>query len=1171
MASDLRLSGAQTSFRSESDIRYNYADLNQIVGACNAVNVGPLAIFYSPDGGASWKQSSLPTVSGDSFQGDPAVDWTSDGTAWALCVGIMNATLGNIVRSFKSADGGQTWTHDSVVSGTQQNNVDKPVLWVDHSPSSPYHDHMYALWWNNNPTFVSRRVGPGGTWGSPQQISAAETTGGSDGGDIKTNTFGDVYVFWPSEGGRTLNVAKSTNGGASYSSPAKIADTSAAFLYSIPAQSTRQVLLYVSGGAWRTATADIAYAVWMDLAGGSGCNSAADEPGSNVNSACKTRIWFSRSTDGGTNWSTPVKLNDQASLNDQFFPRLAVDETSGDLTVVYYDTVNDPQRVKTDVWVQSSTDFGVSWSAAQLVTSGETDETSAGANGNQRGDYIGLTGYAGQFFASWTDRRSGGSEEIWGAPLPLVKRAVTFQLHRDHYGQDEIDAARTQPGGPVIRTGFWLAVDGFTARELGITGPGSTNVAPPVSFSPGTGVSAVATSLDSTDPAFPPDELQRFRFGYDVNFGPDDSAFSFAGQTETVTLTATFQGLPASAQVTFMKQPDPYILQGPQTWWLSNDIRLIQVAEGDSAFGVTMGNDPSGFLQQLVTALENGQGTAGGQTFDVNTAEDNEVISVAPQTKRGGNLVNVFNFAIARAHYQGQNQPANDTRVFFRLFAANSTSTEFHADTTYSRDPATYPVPPANFGQHTTPTPGVSAGEYVSVPCFGAPRQDPTQAGAPNSLPPLQLDTLNDRNLPATGGPIRDFYYGCFLDINGTALVLPQTPPPGNANGPWPPGSGVTLEPLRQAFIRNDHQCLVAEIAFDPDPVNPGTQPWNSDKLAQRNISWSYAANPGIDVSRGAIETFEVRPTPAGTADDRPDEIMIDWLNVPPGQHAEIYLPAVSADAVLARASRLYPTHRLSRVDAATIGCLTGGVTYIPLPQGSGDGANFAGLMQISLPAGIRRGQLYQVVVRQLTNAFGEAEPPPPEVTQASQKPVLLSWRKVLGTFQINIPVSTKEQLLPREELRLSIFRWMAEAIPHSSRWWPVFHRYIELIATRVSELGGDPAKIRPSQNGYDGLPEPEKPHLRHEYTGKVEALVYDHFGDFDGFVIELRDGEERRFDSREGEIEELVREALENRMVITVVVAAEHPRRPLSILLRRSLREPDRDLAQPERGSESS
>ena len=37
-------------------------------------------------------QTSLPAGRGDSFQSDPEVDWTSDGTAWALTLGV-NAAL----------------------------------------------------------------------------------------------------------------------------------------------------------------------------------------------------------------------------------------------------------------------------------------------------------------------------------------------------------------------------------------------------------------------------------------------------------------------------------------------------------------------------------------------------------------------------------------------------------------------------------------------------------------------------------------------------------------------------------------------------------------------------------------------------------------------------------------------------------------------------------------------------------------------------------------------------------------------------------------------------------------------------------------------------------------------------------------------------------------------
>ena len=158
---------------------------------------------------------------------------------------------------------------------------------------------------------------------------------------------------------------------------------------------------------------------------------------------------------------------------------------------------------------------------------------------------------------------------------------------------------------------------------------------------------------------------------------------------------------------------------------------------------------------------------------------------------------------------------------------------------------------------------------------------------------------------------------------------------------------------------------------------------------------------------------------------------LIDWTNIPAGQEVEIYLPGVDAEEVLATASELDPTHRLVRVDGHTLGCLTGGVTYIPLPPGTGDGANFAGLMAIALPEGIRHGQLYTAVVQQLTNAATQDVEERERISVADvAETVPLHWRRVLGTFQINIPVSTKSALLEKEEVLLSIFRWVGESIP---------------------------------------------------------------------------------------------------------------------------------------------
>ena len=96
MANDLRLSGAQTIPRSESDIRFNYNNLNQIIAAANVEAVSGQAQFYSSDGGATWGQTILPFTAMDNNHTDPTVDWTSDGTAWAVTSAIPN----NQIRAY---------------------------------------------------------------------------------------------------------------------------------------------------------------------------------------------------------------------------------------------------------------------------------------------------------------------------------------------------------------------------------------------------------------------------------------------------------------------------------------------------------------------------------------------------------------------------------------------------------------------------------------------------------------------------------------------------------------------------------------------------------------------------------------------------------------------------------------------------------------------------------------------------------------------------------------------------------------------------------------------------------------------------------------------------------------------------------------------------------------
>lgn len=440
MVTNVPISGTQTFPHSESDIRLNFNDPRRIVAAANS-NGGTRTQgqFASENSGAIWNTPvylTIPSTLADVRHADPCVDWTSDGTAWSITIGIDGTGTIQRLRCYQSLNSGATWSYVDDADGGQT-AVDKQMMWVDHSPSSPFKDNIYVIWHNSGPVFVNRRTGPSGSWQTPVAISSpTETTGTGIGGDIKTNGFGDVFAFWPDTGSRNLFVRKSTDGGVTFGTSATIATTFDSFDIGVPSFASRRALIYISAGAFRTADKDLVYAVWTDLTGASGCSVSTNEPNTSVSSTCKTRIWFSRSTDGGVTWAVPRMINDQSSNNDQFNAQLAVDDSNGDLVVTYYDTVADPGRLRTHVWMQWSFDDGETWTPAEKVTTESTDETASSANaGNQYGDYNGLSGFQGEFFACWTDRRGGAREEIWGARILLPNRflpeAPVAALSRD--------------------------------------------------------------------------------------------------------------------------------------------------------------------------------------------------------------------------------------------------------------------------------------------------------------------------------------------------------------------------------------------------------------------------------------------------------------------------------------------------------------------------------------------------------------------------------------------------------------------------------------------------------------------------------------------------------------------------------------------------------------------
>jgi hypothetical protein len=437
---DYRLSEADLATRAESDIRVDYWDPNRILASSNNLANGQMSMYYSSDHGATWGSTLVPLSPGDAYQSDPAVEWTSDGTAWTTFIGV-GGSASNLelhLRSFRSGDGGANWTPDADVSGAQTIS-DKEMMWTDHSQSSPFKDHIYVIWHNGRAVFMNRHTGPGaaGAWGSPIQVSGLETKGTGIGADVKTNSAGQVFAFWPDTGSRQIFVVKSVNGGATYSKPILIGKLFDEFEILIPAQSQRGSLIYVTGGAFLNGKKSNVYAAWMDLNGTPGCNTPFNDPVDDATSPCKSRIWFAKSTNGGVKWSRPVMLYNAPTLNDQFNPWMVVDETTGGLGIIFYDTAGE-DRTFVNVWYMSSFNEGTTWSAPVKLTSQSFSAADTAGGRFQFGDYNSLSGIAGTFFPTWSDRREGLRSQIWTVQINNTKSLTCNAADEDRWLRDAV-------------------------------------------------------------------------------------------------------------------------------------------------------------------------------------------------------------------------------------------------------------------------------------------------------------------------------------------------------------------------------------------------------------------------------------------------------------------------------------------------------------------------------------------------------------------------------------------------------------------------------------------------------------------------------------------------------------------------------------------------------------
>ena len=381
----------------EPSICINPKNPQQVVAGANIDN-----IYYSNDGGSSWTQTPVNCPWG--VWGDPVIG--VDTTGAFLFLHLSNPpTPGNWIDRIiaqKSTDGGQNWSPGSFMGLNGTKAQDKHWIATDWKTNT-----LYVTWtqFDNYGTtasadssiiLFSKSTDGGNSWSDAQRISqiggdCVDSDDTAEGAVPTVGPNGEVYVAWSNR--NKIWFDRSLDGGNTWlSQDILVSDQPGGWDYAIPgiyrANGLPVTTCDTSGGAYNGTI----YVNWTDQRNG-------------VNN---TDVWLANSTDGGTSWSAPVRVNDDATTRQQFFTWMTVDQKTGWLWFVFYDRRNYSGN-QTDVYMAVSRDGGTTFQNFKVSESPFTPSESFFF-----GDYTNISAYDNIVRPIWT-RLQGNDLSVWTA------------------------------------------------------------------------------------------------------------------------------------------------------------------------------------------------------------------------------------------------------------------------------------------------------------------------------------------------------------------------------------------------------------------------------------------------------------------------------------------------------------------------------------------------------------------------------------------------------------------------------------------------------------------------------------------------------------------------------------------------------------------------------------
>ena len=329
-----------------------------------ASNFRQAGFAYTTTGGTRWIAPGV--LQNNVFRSDPVLN--SDNAGSFFYLSLLENFFDDLWRSIT---GGQSWTLVGPADGG-----DKQWFTIDNTNSSG-HGFQYQCWSTDGNNYggrqFTRSTNGGLTWMNPINIPNSPAWGTLD-----VDSTGNLFI-----GGVNLTTngiwsVRSTNAKNGAVTPTFDQSTHVnlggdiVFGQSInPEGLVGQVFLSVDRSG--TSTNDNVYLL-----------ASVQPTGFTIGSD----VMFARSTDGGTTFSAPLRINDDAVNHAKWhwFGTLSV-APSGRIDAVWYDMRNSPNNGTSQLFYSYSTDGGDSWSANVAVTN--PFNPSIGYPNQQKiGDYI---------------------------------------------------------------------------------------------------------------------------------------------------------------------------------------------------------------------------------------------------------------------------------------------------------------------------------------------------------------------------------------------------------------------------------------------------------------------------------------------------------------------------------------------------------------------------------------------------------------------------------------------------------------------------------------------------------------------------------------------------------------------------------------------------------------